>query len=238
MKIGQFGKVGNKFSADDATFLDRIKSRLASRGHRADLHLVSNKQGSNHVTIGFHDHVGTPTEVEIKAFVAANFPELKIDWRTLSRTANTVELELVDDSEKLPVESLDKIPPAFTAMGTCLYKEAGTEAVWNLQKDGENLVLVRQRPEFSPSDMASFQNIKVGDYVLTTLGRGEVVDKVASALTVKFASGDVREFAPHEIKAHYDASKEKKMLKEYYTKAYGDAAFAEALTKDYGGRKK
>jgi len=236
MTFGNFGKVGNRFSADDERFLSSVKTRLSKKGHRADLHLADSfvDEGRQFIEIGYHPNVGKPSEVEIRAFTEVYFPQMKIDWGTLKTAENRIQISLISNSERIPVEDFSKIPPAFEAIGTGIYKDASSGSVWNLEKSGDGLVLIRQKEEVLPEDLKNFEDVRIGDRVLTPLGHGEVVDKAARNVTVKFAQGDVREFAPRDIKAFYNQNQEKAYLKDYYSKAYGIKDFADDLVKDYG----
>lgn len=232
--IGKFGSIDNKFSVDDVGFLRNLKNKIAARGHRPDIYLVSSKvEGTEQVIeVGFHPHVGKPNEQELRAFVERNYPQTKINWKTLQDTGNNrLRFSIVSDAEVIPVSSVDRIPPAFTPIGTGIYKRASDESVWHLRKEGEDLILVRQYEDTPPDDL------KVGTPVLTSLGEGVIVDKSASSIDVKFNSGEIRTFAPKDVFALYDRRKEKKLLEEYYEKAFANKEFAKSLVMDYGRAK-
>ena len=236
MSLGRFGKVGNKYSANDQEFLTRVKDRYASKGFRADLHLMDSKveDVKQEISVGFHPTLGQPTLTEIKAFVTVNFPNMNPDWRTLRPGDGYIKVAIESNADRILVEDYSKIPPAFKSIGTAMYKEASSGSIWALNKEGDSLVLVRQSEEVAPEDIKAFEAVKIGDFVLTPLGKGEVLAKSASKVSVKLAENVIRDFSPRDITAQYDLNKERSMLTDYYTKAYGIPEFAKALTEDYG----
>ena len=63
---------------------------------------------------------------------------------------------------------------------------------------------------------------------------GKTIFKKANKVVVKFPKGEIREFKAQQVRKLYNQDQERNSLKDYYAKAYGDDAFAQALTQRRG----
>jgi hypothetical protein len=132
---------------------------------------------------------------------------------------------------------MDDIPPEFVAIGTGIYKRAVDSTVneiWTLKRSEDGLLLYRNNDDIEVK--ADEGDLKAGDIANTPYGPGRILrfDDYGNAFV---QIGNQKRLVAGKELGMYSVEKEKKLLTDYYSEAYGDADFASALTKDYTTRK-
>jgi hypothetical protein len=242
-KIKQMSRLVNKDKTEMAhDFVSTIQKKLAERKYRADLLLITGAKcttGTFSAQVKFSAPLGYPAENDIIAIVAQNYPQHQVCWELVQvdPDAGIVSLTLEPSVEIIPVESLTKIPPEFTPIGSALFKRSANKAgtineIWTLKKDSDGgLSLYRSQDdlEITADDDGGF---KKGDVVDTPQGPGIIqsFDSLNNAY-VKIGS-EIRLIGSVDLKS-FDISKEKTKLYDYYAQVYGPE-FAKELTSDFG----
>ena len=218
-------------------FLSELKAKLAERKYRADLALITDAKdvtGTFSAEVRFNPSLGHPTEKDILSLVAQNYDMHDVNWEyvNVDPDAGIVTLYLQPSVEVIPVESIQEVPPEFTAIGTGLYKRAADSSgnvaeIWSLKKTDDGLALYR-----NPDDLEVTADDDEG------LTKGSVVDTPHGPGIVQRFDELGNPFVQVGNKIHlvavvdtdpYEISKEKQALIDYYTQVYGDAEFAKQL---------
>lgn len=227
----------------ERTFMNSVKKWIASKGYRADLKLIaadSRAKGRFSVTVRYAKELKLPSERDLMAIVAQAYPTHEIDWplTDADQDAGLIMLVLTPSVESIPVESIEKIPPEFKAIGTGLYKRAADSSgnvheLWTLKKGDDGLVLYRNQDDLEVK--AEEEGFKAGDVVNTPYGPGRIskFDEVGNAFVQIAGTGKLRLVAAPSL-VPYNVDSEKKKLQEYFAEAYGDADFAKSLAEKYG----
>jgi hypothetical protein len=228
--------------AEEKRFMDSLKKWLTAKGYRADLKMIAvdgRPKNRFSVTVRYAKELKLPTERDLMAIAAESYPQHEIDWplTNVDQDDGIIMLVLTPSVESIPVESIEKIPPEFKAIGTGLYKRAADSTgnvheIWTLRKGDEGLVLYRNQDDLEVK--AEEEGLKAGDVVQTPYGPGRIskFDEGGNAFVQIAGSGKVRLVAKTDM-VPYDQSKEKAKLKEYYEVAFGDADLAESMTRDF-----
>jgi hypothetical protein len=221
--------------------MSSLKTYLAKRGYRADLHIVSSAEHlpgrSYPVEVKYNKDLDYPTEQDLMALTAAHQADYQIDWDTVQvdPEAGIIYLNLEPSLEVIPLSNLKEIPPEFKAIGTGLYKRAAdasgnVQQIWELRKDDSGLSLVRRVNDLEVT--AEEDQFVAGSIVLTEHGPGKVVrfDEVGNAIV---QVGNRKRIVAQQDLQPYDIGKEKGKLLDYFTQLYGKE-FAQKLVEDYG----
>lgn len=207
------------------------KSQMEKRGYRADMIVegqVSRGMKKISVRIGFDSKMGRPTDQQVESLVASKFPGHDIDWSTASFDEHGFVATIRPRVDRIPVESTKNIPAGFVRVAAATYtrKQADSFSVWQLEKGGEGLELVRVSDESVQPESTVLP--AVGRFVHTPDGDGIIASIKGSKVQVRAFDGTEHE---HELKAVnlYKPEEEKSKLIEYYTKAYGDPEYARKL---------
>jgi len=226
-------------------FITGLKATLAKRGYRADLTLSTNARstmGRFRASVPFDVQLGHPSEEDLMTLVAQSYPNHEIDWGLVEVDSDLglVLLDLQPSTEMVPVKSISEIPPEFKSIGSGIYKRAADASgnvreIWTLKRGDDGLVLYRNNDDVEIE--AKADGFKAGDIANTPYGPGRILrfDEMGNAFVQ--IGNNKRMVAAKEL-GIYSIEKEKKKLTDYYSEAYGDPAFAKALTENYDTRKK
>jgi len=240
-------KISHRLNQDQTelkdTFVSGLKRALAERGHRADLSLsteAKSTQGTFRASVGFDPQLGHPGDKDLTTLVAQSYPTHDIDWELtdVDSELGIILLSIAPSMEVIPVSNINEIPPDFVSIGTGLYKRAidsTVNEVWSLKRTDDGLILSRNEDDLDVT--AEEGALKAGDIANTPHGPGRITrfDEMGNAFVQ--IGNNVRLVAGKDL-GLFSIDKERKKLTDYYAEAYGDKAFADALTKDYNTNKK
>lgn len=224
--------------------INSVKNYLDKKGYRADLNLISRYKPTQNQTfpieIRYNASFEFPNEKDLMAIVAENYAGYEIDWDTASvePREGLVTLNLKPSVESIPIANIKEIPPEFIAVGTGIFKRKASASgdvmeIWELRKDGNNFSLVRKMDDMDITATEE-DKFKAGDAVETPEGVGRIVrfDETGNALV---QIGNKKRLVGAEDIRPYKVEDEKSKLIQYYTEAYGDAAFARELVDQKSG---
>jgi hypothetical protein len=226
-------------------FISGLRATLARRGYRADLTLSTETRstlGRFRASVPFDVQLGHPSEEDLISLVAQAYPDHEIDWELVEVDSDLglVLLDLQPATERIPIKNMSEIPPEFKPIGSGIYKRAvdtkgNVKEIWTLKRGDDGLVLYRNNDDVEIE--AADDGFKAGDVANTPYGPGRILrfdDKGNAFVQV---GNKTRMVAGKEL-GLYSIDKEKKKLTEYFSTAYGDPAFAKALTENYSTHKK
>jgi len=224
--------------------------------------------GGEYVDIKFVPELDVPPAAHLTAFLAHELPSKEIVWANIERTANNcLRVGIQTKEERIPLRSSTSVPPGFVRIGTGLFRKSGGDdhRIWALEKDDSGAyALVRKETESvepisvevvdsRPKEAA---RLKVGAKVRTPEGTGHLVSYdrrgnpivdldghrfvFRTAQVIPVHPGKDPGFPPDQSEEPrgYSQEKEESYLVDYYTQAFGDRAYAEALVKEEQGRKR
>jgi len=222
--VGDFSKLNNRISVNAEKMLSNISAKLKDRGHRVDLQITDRGKlaGKSVVVVGYQRMLGEPSEKDIQVFVQKSIPGSDVDWSRVSFKDGHVIVGVRKMENSIPLKSFKDVPTGFKSVGTGFYRRAEGEnkySIWEMKKDPTGKIsLVRTEDETS---------VQASEFVSTPEGIG-ILLRFGRDKSVVMLNGRERVFATHDLRGELSPEEQKKLV-DYFTKAYGDAAYAKQL---------